>query len=73
MSMVTCEDCDAPIDSDDDPGCFVETGNMRRLHETTILCENCREKRWERNEQRLMQDGSGPSLLEQQAEAMKLK
>ena len=44
MSMVSCERCDAPIDSDDDPDCFVETGNMRRLHQTTIMCERCRDK-----------------------------
>ena len=36
MSMVICEKCDRLIDSDDDPDCFVETGNMRRLHQTVI-------------------------------------
>ncbi len=40
------------IDSDDDPDCFVEVGNMRRYHVTKVLCENCREdlddrRRWE--------------------------
>jgi hypothetical protein len=73
MSMVICEDCERQIDSDDDPNCFVETGNMRRLHETTVLCENCRERRWDHEQERLMQEGPGPSLLEQQIEAMKFK
>jgi uncharacterized protein with PIN domain len=73
MSMVICEDCDAPINSDDDPGCFVETGNMRRLHEETVLCENCRERRWDRQQERLMEDGPGPSLLDQQIAAMRFK
>ena len=42
MSMCVCRDCAAYIDSDDDPECFVEVGNMRRLHQTIILCEKCR-------------------------------
>ena len=45
MSMVTCWDCDAIFDSDDDPDCFVEIGNMRRMTQTLILCENCRGRR----------------------------
>ena len=44
MSMCVCENCDAYIDSDDDPDCFVEIGNMRRLNQTMVLCENCRDK-----------------------------
>lgn len=44
MSMIRCEDCDRIIDSDDDPECFVEVGNMRHLYKTKILCEPCRER-----------------------------
>lgn len=44
MSMVICESCDCPIDSDFDPDCFVEIGNMRRLHKEVIWCESCRER-----------------------------
>jgi hypothetical protein len=44
MSMTICGGCDAPIDSDDDPDCFVEVGNMRRLHQTIIRCETCRDQ-----------------------------
>jgi hypothetical protein len=73
MSMVICEDCERFIDSDEDADCFVETGNMRRLHETTVLCENCRERRWDDQQERLMEEGPGPSLLDQQIEAMKFK
>ena len=43
MSVVICEKCDAQIDSDFDCDCFVEVGNMRRLHKTIVLCENCRD------------------------------
>ena len=44
MSVVICERCDSWIDSDYDPDCFVEIGNMRRLPKTIILCEPCRER-----------------------------
>ncbi len=55
MSMVNCEECNAYIDSDVDCDCFVEVGNMRRLHKTIVLCEPCREKRedqqqWEQSQ-----------------------
>lgn len=45
MSVIRCEGCSRLIDSDFDLECFVETGNMRRLHETVVLCESCRDKR----------------------------
>lgn len=45
MSVIRCEACDAIFDSDEDPDCFVEVGNMRRLHKTLILCEHCRDER----------------------------
>ena len=44
MSIVVCSGCDAYIDSDFDCDCFVEVGNMRRLHHTIVLCERCREE-----------------------------
>ena len=44
MSMIICQDCGAYIDSDDDPDCFVEVGNMRRLHSTKVMCEKCRDE-----------------------------
>ena len=43
MSMIECERCDAPIDSDDDPACFCETLNSEGVV-LQVLCENCREK-----------------------------
>lgn len=45
MSMCRCERCSKLIDSDFDMDCFVEVGNMRRLNDTIILCEHCREER----------------------------
>lgn len=47
MSMCSCSKCGDLIDSDDDPDCFVEVGNMRRLHRTIILCVRCREQYYE--------------------------
>lgn len=48
MSIVICDGCDRPIDSDFDGDCFVEVGNMRRLHKTVALCERYRDDRAER-------------------------
>lgn len=45
MSCVRCESCSTIIDSDFDLECFVEVGNMRRLHQTMVLCEHCRGRR----------------------------
>lgn len=62
MSMCTCERCGWLIDSDDDPECFVEVGNMRRLHSTIILCEPCRDLR----EQALEEDAAQQAYAEMQ-------
>lgn len=40
MSMVRCDDCSRPIDSDDDPDCFIETSPTT----TVCLCETCRDR-----------------------------
>lgn len=45
MSIDVCKDCDRYIDTDDDPDCYVEIGDMKRLHKTICLCERCRERR----------------------------
>lgn len=45
MSWITCHDCGAYINSDDDPDCFVEVGNMRRQTYEIVLCEACRVQR----------------------------
>lgn len=73
MSIVICDDCERQVDSDIDTDCFVEEGNMRRLTFTITLCENCRERRYDNEQERLMSDGPGPSLLDQQIAAMKFK
>ncbi len=71
MSIVTCDHCDAYIDSDFDCDCFIE--NPYDSKDTTILCERCRERAYDREQERLMEDGPGPSLLEQQQAAWRLK
>lgn len=58
MSMCICSSCDAPIDSDDDPDCFIEVGNLRRFHKTIILCESCRGRREEELEAEQARDKS---------------
>ena len=44
MSMINCGNCGRAIDSDDDPECFIEVGNMRSQHKTIVRCEPCREE-----------------------------
>lgn len=70
MSICICDKCDRPIDSDFDCDCFCTDpwgGNE------TIVCEPCREKSYDDHQERLMETGGGPSLIEQQREAWRLK
>ncbi len=71
MSVVTCDHCDHYIDSDEDGDCFIV--NPYDAKDITTLCEPCREKAYDRYQEDLMETGGGPSLLEQQREAWKLK
>ena len=66
MSMVLCEDCGRLFDSDHDPDCFIETGNMRRLTLTEIVCEPCR---WDR-EDAMERESELASKAEAEAEAI---
>ncbi len=40
MSMVRCDDCERPIDSDFDCECFIDTSPTS----TITLCERCRDE-----------------------------
>lgn len=71
MSICVCDRCNSYIDSDKDPHCFCE--NPYDSRDTTIVCENCREQDYDRHQESLMENGPGPSLREQQVEAMKFK
>jgi hypothetical protein len=71
MSICVCERCDAYIDSDNDPNCFCD--NPYDSRDTTIVCENCRERAYDEHQESLMESGAGPTLLEQQIAAMRLK
>ena len=71
MSIIVCESCDKYIDSDFDADCFIE--NPYDSKNVTIKCDRCRERDWDREQERLMEEGPAPSLLDQQIEAKKLK
>ena len=45
MSMIFCHDCDRIFDTDDDPDCWIEVGNMRRMTWEVPVCEPCRQIR----------------------------
>lgn len=71
MSMIRCEGssngCCELIDSDADPECFVEVGNMRRLHSTKVLCVACRDEREAEIERGMNVDPEREFSPEQQA------
>ena len=64
MSIIVCQSCDAYIDSDFDPDCFVEVGNMRAQTETKVWCERCRDIYYE--EQEAKQDAADKACAEAQ-------
>lgn len=71
MSIVICDHCERMIDSDFDCDCFIT--NPYDSRDTTTLCENCREKAYDRAQEQAMA-GDGPlSPLEQQIAAYKIK
>lgn len=62
MSIIMCERCDAPIDSDDDPDCFCEPPHgmctpAQHKALTTVLCEPCRERAWDDAQVKAMENG----------------
>lgn len=65
MPTYFCDGCDATCDPAKDPHCL---GDFN-----TTLCENCRERAYDRHQERLMEDGGGPSLQEQAQAAYKIK
>jgi hypothetical protein len=61
MSMIICERCDTPIDSDEDPACFIEPPagmctEAQRKALTTVLCEPCRERAWDAAQVKAMEE-----------------
>jgi hypothetical protein len=59
--MVICKDCGRLFDSDADPDCFVEVGNMRSMNWTETVCRSCRDAREERAEHEADQSNSMPA------------
>ena len=65
METYFCDSCDETCDPIKDPHCLCDFN--------ITLCENCREAAYDRQQERLMEGGGGPSLIEQQREAWKIK
>lgn len=57
MSLIRCDSCDAVIDSDDDPDCFIEAPDcipyVKALE--AVMCGRCRERNWDRQNERAME------------------
>lgn len=64
-----CEHCDGPISPTDPYARCTDPwgGNVE------WICESCRERAYDREQERLMETGGGPSLIEQQREAWRFK
>ena len=60
-----CECCDAPCDPATDKYCLTDFNG--------VMCENCRERAYDRHQERLMEGDGPPSLIEQQRAAYKIK
>jgi hypothetical protein len=74
MSIVICDTCERWVDSDKDMYCFIDhPAHSLKGGDDTVMCENCREAAYDREQERLMEDGPGPSLIEQQQAAYKIK
>ena len=68
MNLI-CEHCDEPVSPADQYAICIDPwgGNAE------IVCESCRERAYDRHQEYLMETGGGPSLIEQQREAWKMK
>lgn len=62
---MTCESCDLPVDPADRGAVSEWDGSVR--------CEGCREAAYDREQERLMECGPGPTLQEQQVAALRVK
>lgn len=56
MSCIHCDECCRLIDSDYDPDCFVDRDAPLHLPVERVLCERCREREWDRQQERMMED-----------------
>lgn len=57
---MTCIFCDKPL-------------SKQNLLDEVDTCDSCMEKAYDRQQERLMENGPGPTLLEQQQAAYKIK
>ena len=69
MTTLTCEHCESEIDVAADPGCVVYDPSGA----TDVMCENCRERAYDRWQEDAMAGDGPPSLVEQQRQAYRIK
>ena len=69
MMRAFCDRCDEPLHPDDKYARCTDPwgGNVE------FICESCRERAYDRDQERLMETGGGPSLIEQQRDAYRIK
>jgi hypothetical protein len=69
MSWDKCQDCGGLVNSDNDPACYVEVGNMRRMTWTECVCELCRVEREQKREAEDDAAGRAESEAEQASQS----
>jgi hypothetical protein len=57
MSILRCDSCSRPIDTDDDPECINDDGYSLGLP-VIVLCEPCRERAWDEQEERKTEEAA---------------
>lgn len=68
MFNLICNRCERPFRGDEYSVVTDPWGGNRE-----IICDACQERAYDRHQESLMESGPGPSLLDQQREATKLK
>lgn len=67
-NLVVCERCDRQFQQNAYSFCTDPWGGHGEM-----VCDSCQEGAYDREQERLMECGAGPSLIEQQREAWRLK
>jgi len=69
MTTITCDHCESEIDVEKDPRCVIYEPSGH----TEVWCEACRERAYDRWNERIMAGEGGLSITEQQRQAHRIK
>jgi hypothetical protein len=60
MSIIACDHCGGFIDSDADAACFIHAPTCipHNSHLDEVMCEPCRERAWDRQQEKAAEDAT---------------